>query len=101
MIYYYVVSATNAAGESANSSQISVRPVSTAPLTFNYGISGDQLQLSWPADHAGWKLQVQTNSLDAGLGSNWVTLPDSDLTNQFSAPLDTTNGSVFFRLVSP
>jgi len=101
VIYYYVVSATNAAGESANSSQISVRPVSTAPLTFNYGISGNQLQLSWPADHAGWKLQVQTNSLDSGLGSNWVTLPDSDLTNQFSAPLDATNGSVFFRLVSP
>jgi len=99
--YYYVVSATNSAGESANSSPISVRPVFTAPLTFNCGISGNQLQLSWPADHAGWKLQVQTNPLNTGLGTNWVTMPNSNLTNQFSASIGATNGSVFFRLVSP
>jgi regulation of enolase protein 1 (concanavalin A-like superfamily) len=98
---YFVLSATNSAGESADSSQISVLPVSTVPLTFTYGTSGNQLQLSWPSDHTGWRLQVQTNSLNAGLGTNWVTVPDSILTNQFSTSMRAANGNVFFRLVYP
>jgi len=32
------------------------------PLTFNYGLNGNLLQLSWPVDNLGWRLQVQTNS---------------------------------------
>ena len=99
--YYYVVAATNAAGESANSTQISVQPVSTVPLTFSYGVSGNQLQLSWPADHRGWRLEAQTNSLATGLGTNWVTVTGSSATNQVFVPIHTANGSVFFRIVYP
>jgi hypothetical protein len=52
-------------------------------------------------DHLGWQVQVQTNAPNVGLGTNWVTVPNSNLTNQFSLPIDINSGSVFFRLVSP
>jgi hypothetical protein len=100
-VYYYVVAATNSVGESANAMQIGVQPVSTAPLTFSYGITGDQLQLSWPITHKGWRLEAQTNSLSAGLGKNWVTIPGSTTTNQIFIPISAANGSVFFRIVYP
>jgi alpha-L-fucosidase len=99
--YYYVVSATNAAGESANSMQIAVQPVSSAPLTFSYGVNGNQLQLSWPLDHRGWRLETQTNALATGLGTNWVTVPGSSATNQMTLPIGAGNASVFFRLIYP
>lgn len=47
------------------------------------------------------RLEVQTNSLAAGLGTNWVTVDGSTGTNQMIIPLNTTNGSVFYRLVYP
>lgn len=99
--YYYVVAATNAAGESANSTQISVQPVSAVPLTFSYGVSGNLLQLSWPATHQGWRLETQTNSLVTGLGTNWVTVSGSAATNQIAFPISPTSPSAFFRLRYP
>jgi alpha-L-fucosidase len=99
--YYFVVSATNPAGESANSIQASARPVSLAPPQVAFSVSGSQIQLTWPLDHMGWELQVQTNPPNTGLGTDWVTVPNSNLTNQFSTPIGTTNGSVFYRLTYP
>ena len=64
-------------------------------------VNGGNLELTWPVDHTGWRLQVQTNSLNTGLGTNWVTVPDSTSTNQMFVPMDPANGSVFFRLVYP
>jgi hypothetical protein len=100
-MYYFVVSATNAVGEGANSVQVSARPVSGAATSLAFALNGSQLQLSWPADHTGWLLQMQTSSVGAGLGLNWITVTDTDTTNQLNVPLDASNGSVFFRLVSP
>ena len=82
-------------------SLVIANPVATNPTNVSFSIGGGNLMLAWPADHAGWRVQVQTNSLNAGLGTNWVNLPNSNLTNQFSAPIVSTNGSVFFRLVYP
>ena len=98
-LYYFVISATDAFGESANSAQVSARPVSLALPQLNFGINGSQLQFSWPQDHTGWSLQAQTNAPGAGLGTDWVTLPNSDSTNQASLSIDPANGSVFFRLM--
>jgi hypothetical protein len=36
--------------------------------------SGNQFQLSWPADHTGWCLQMQTNIL----GTNWGDALNTD-----------------------
>ena len=75
--------------------------VATNAPTLSSVISGIQMQLSWPPDHTGWTLQVQTNSLGAGLGTNWVNVPSSTGINSFSAPIVITNGCVFYRLVYP
>ena len=76
-------------------------PVATNPTNISYSISGGNLTLVWPVDHTGWQLQVQTNPLTFGLGTNWVTVPGSDLTNQMLLPVNSMDGSVFFRLRFP
>jgi hypothetical protein len=59
------------------------------------------LTLSWPIAYTGWFLQVQSNAPDAGLGTNWFTVPGSDANNQITVPIDPASGSVFYRLISP
>jgi hypothetical protein len=71
-------------------------------LAYIYSTSGSgSLTLSWPTDHTGWRLEAQTNSLAAGLGTNWATVANSSGTNKMVIPIITTNGSVFFRLIYP
>ena len=79
----------------------SVVTVNLNPPMLVNSTTGNTLTLSWPADHLGWRLQVQTNALNAGLGKNWFTWPNS--TNLTSVPilLNPANPSVFFRLVYP
>jgi hypothetical protein len=76
-------------------------PVNTNPTNLTFSVSGGKLNLGWPADHTGWRLQVQTNSLAVGLNTNWVTVTGSTSTNQISVPLNSANGSIFYRLVYP
>ena len=99
--YYFVVSALNLVGEGTNSVQVSAQPVSAAPTQMSFALAGNQLQLAWPLDHTGWRLQMQTNAPNAGLGNNWVTVPNTTLTNQFSQPVNPAKGSMFFRLIYP
>jgi autotransporter-associated beta strand protein len=73
--------------------------VSTMPTNLVWSVEGTNLNLSWPAGYVGWRLQVQTNSLSAGLGTNWVDVPGSSATNRVALPTDNLNGSVFYRLV--
>lgn len=101
LTYYYEVSAVNDAGESTNSAPVSGRPVSLARPLFDVGVVGGQVKLTWPQDHTGWSLQAQTNGLNAGLGTNWVTVPGTTLTNQILLPINPANPTVFFRLVYP
>jgi regulation of enolase protein 1 (concanavalin A-like superfamily) len=100
-LYYFVVSAANAAGEGTSSTEVSARPTSLAPTQLGFVAAGNQFQLNWPSDHTGWQLQVQTNALSVGIGTNWSTVSGSTLTNQLTLPLNTANGAVFFRLVRP
>ena len=96
-VYYFVVTATNSIGESADSAQVSAQPISLTPPQLSFSTSGDQIQFTWPTTNTGWTLQAQTNAL----GTNWVTVPDSETTNQMSISINITNACVFFRLVSP
>jgi hypothetical protein len=70
-------------------------------LTSERTSGNSSLTLSWPVAYTGWLLQVQTNAPDAGLGTNWFTVPGSDASNQITVPIDPANGSVFYRLISP
>lgn len=101
-IYYYVVSATNSSGASPNSSQASAIPLPSLNETnLTFQLNANELQLSWPQDHQGWKLEVQTNDLSTGLGTNWVTVPNSTNIISTNMVINPTNGTVFFRMVYP
>jgi autotransporter-associated beta strand protein len=76
-------------------------PVATNPPSMTFSNSGSAIFISWPADHTGWRLQMQTNSAVLGLGTNWVDVPGTTGTNQTVMPIGPANGSVFFRLVYP
>jgi hypothetical protein len=99
--YYYVITATNSFGESAQSVEVNAHPVAATPPQLLLAMSGGLLQLNWPADHTGWRLQAQTNSLNIGLGTNWTTVANSSATNQVFLPINAGNAGVFYRLVYP
>jgi autotransporter-associated beta strand protein len=75
--------------------------MATNPTNINFSVSGNTLTLSWPLDHTGWKLQVQTNAITVGIATNWTTVPSSENSNQYVTPINRANGSVFYRLISP
>ncbi len=80
---------------------VTVTGVQPAP-TLTPTMVGNQLNLTWPAAWSGGvHLQGQTNSLAKGLGTNWVTIPGTDAGNTYSATVNRTNGSVFYRLIAP
>ena len=70
-----------------------------AALRLSFQRNGNLLDISWPV--AGGRLQTQTNSLAVGIGTNWVTVPGSTLTNHVTIPLDQSKGSIFYRLAVP
>ena len=63
--------------------------------------SGGTLELAWPADDLGWMLQMQTNSLNVGLSTNWVDVPGSGAITQTNIGIDPSMPLMFFRLRSP
>lgn len=83
-------------------------PLSSGPSTtivpVSFNVAGGNLNLTWPPDHLGWRLQVQTNSLSTGLTANtnsWFTVPNSTTVTNVTIPISPVNGSVFYRLVYP
>lgn len=74
---------------------------STNPTNITFRVSGNVLNLSWPADHLGWTLQMQTNSLAAGLGTNWISVPGSYLVTSTNITITQSTPTAFFRLAYP
>ena len=72
--------------------------INTNPTNIVVSASGGNLSLSWPADHLGWFLQVQTNALSAGLGTNWVDVPGSSTVTNVVVPINPINPTVFYRM---
>jgi hypothetical protein len=64
-------------------------------------IISNQFKVSWPSDRTGWRLQAQTNSFSQGLSTSWSDVPGSIYTNQVIFPFDSTDGSLFYRLIFP
>jgi autotransporter-associated beta strand protein len=78
--------------------------VSTTPTNILWNVSGTNLTLSWPSDHTGWRLLMQTNHLAQGISSNtndWGAVANSPLTNQIVLPISPAQPAEFYRLVYP
>jgi autotransporter-associated beta strand protein len=101
--YFYVITSMSILGvESADSTEAAAMPTSQTSTNILFSVvDGNSLQLAWPGDHIGWSLQVQTNDLTSGLGTNWQTVVGSSTTNLMVLPIDPGNGSVFYRMVYP
>jgi len=76
----------------------------TNPTNITVGVVGNTLTLTWPVDHIGWRLLVQTNQLAGGISSNsndWSTVAGSTELDQISLDIDPLKPSEFYRLVYP
>jgi hypothetical protein len=90
----------------ANSSvDLSIAPsVNLTPTNLTSVVSGSTLTLSWPADHTGWRLLVQTDSVAGGLNpatNAWSTVSGSSAVDSVNVTLNPTNGAVFYRMIYP
>jgi autotransporter-associated beta strand protein len=85
----------------ANGTLSVVSGVNPNPTSITATVSGSTLTLAWPADHTGWTLQSQTNTLGTGLNPNpaaWVNVPGSTSVNSVTITLDPTQPAVFYRM---
>ncbi|MCU0778558.1 MAG: hypothetical protein MUF86_12955, partial [Akkermansiaceae bacterium] len=74
------------------------------PTNITGVVSNNLLVLSWPADHAGWILQAQTNSLAVGLQAQsnvWFDVAASATVVSTNLPISRETPTVFYRLRSP
>jgi len=67
------------------------------PVNLTATLDAGKLALNWPADHTGWRLQTQTNTLTA----NWSDVNESRQTNAWLVPISQAAPCAFFRLASP
>jgi hypothetical protein len=92
------ITATTLDGGFSAGCSVTVTNLPAVMLSAERNGSNSSLSLSWPIVYTGWLLQVQTNPPDAGLSTNWFTILGSEATNQIIVPIDSTSGSLFYRL---
>ena len=76
-------------------------PANTNATPITATLDHNTLQIGWPADHLGWRLETQTNGLDMSLSTNWVTVAGSVSTNLMVITISPQTPAAFFRLVYP
>ena len=74
-------------------------PVNTNPTNLTVKLSGNTLNLSWPADHLGWTLQ--TNSVGLAATNQWFAYPGSAAMTNVNIRINSTKTNVFFRMIYP
>lgn len=96
-------STTSSAYLTGSGSLLVLPPVNTNPTNIAVSISGTNLTLSWPADHTGWRLLVQTNNLP-GISANpadWAAVSGSASTNYITIPITPGTRAGYYRMVYP
>jgi cellulose 1,4-beta-cellobiosidase len=93
--YYYVVTATNTAGESANSSQASATPQIVAPTGLSATAGGGQVSLSWSASAGAASYAVKRSTVNGGPYTSIVTNATTTYTNTGLA-----NNTTYYFVVS-
>jgi len=67
------------------------------PPPLSLGSTNGVLTITWPADYTSYVLHAQTNATGAGLSETWYPVPEVS-GNTFVIPIDSAQGSVFYRL---
>jgi fibronectin type 3 domain-containing protein len=98
--YYYVVSALNSAGESANSSQVSATPVApvtppAAPTGLQATAGNAQVNLSWSARTGATSYHVKRSTTSGG---PYTQIAAPTTTSETDTGL--TNGTTYYYVVS-
>ena len=96
--YYYVVSASNAGGESANSSQASATPqvpVPPAPTGLAAAGGNTQVALTWNASSGAMSYSVKRATVNGGPYSTITNVAGTSFTNT-----GLTNGTTYYYVVS-
>src|SRR6266700_3497948 len=95
--YYYVVSAVNTAGESANSSQVSATPqaIPVAPTNVTATAGNAQVALSWSASSGATSYNVKRSTTSGG---PYTTISSPTTTSYTDTGL--TNGTTYYYVVS-
>jgi hypothetical protein len=78
--------------------------VNPNPTNLLFTRNAGNLMLSWPPDHTGWRLLVQTNPPGVGLNPNtnaWFTVPGSSSVNSENITINPAAGTVFYRMAYP
>lgn len=83
----------------ANGTLSIISTVALNPVAVTANFNGNTLELNWPADHTGWRLE--TNAVSVADANAWFTLPGSTATNQLFLNIDPAQRNVFFRLLFP
>jgi alpha-galactosidase len=91
----YSVEVSGGNGSATNSAVLT----SSNPTSLVARFEDGSLVLSWPTGYRGWRLQAQTNTLNTGLGTNWVDVPGSTGTNIWTVTI--AEAGMFFRLIYP
>ena len=73
--------------------------IATTPTSITFSQNGNNLNLTWPADHLGWL--VQSNSVNLTVPGDWFDISGSDAATSYSITLDASKPSVFYRLRKP
>jgi hypothetical protein len=73
-------------------------PTATTRTNLTATLDGTAVNLRWPEDHTGWRLQTQA-SLSAGVG--WSDVPGARQTNVCIVPINPAGTGQFFRLAWP
>nr|WP_052339928.1 glycoside hydrolase family 48 protein [Gorillibacterium massiliense] len=99
--YYYVVSAVNSAGESANSTQVSATPVSgvtipAAPTGLTATAGNAQVALSWTASTGATSYNVKRATTSGGP----YTTVSTGVTTTSYTDTGLTNGTTYYYVVS-
>ena len=97
--YYYVVSAVNASGESANSAQVSATPIAppAAPTGLTAtAVSANQINLSWTASSGATSYNVKRATVSGG---PYTTVATGVTTTSYSNT-GLTGGTTYYYVVS-
>ncbi len=97
------VTAQNGAAVNTYTVNASLLPSQTQPV-LTRSVNGKTLSLSWPFDHLGYRLLVQTNNLQKGVSTNlsdWSTVAGSTSVTSTNLTIVPSNFDEYYRLVYP